>query len=194
MPALKKTDHVAKVVWLGSVAMDTPENRINSHGHAELSLDYGGVSGELHYGETRASCVRVKDLYKEGTEIRNVRQLSIISKEELDQIAAEVGLAEIKPEWLGATVVLEGLADFTHVPPSSRLQSPSGVTLTIDMENRPCIWPGKEIEREHPGYGPKFKQAAKDRRGVTAWVEHPGQLRLGEDLQLFVPDQRPWAP
>ena len=43
------------------------------------------------------------------------------------------------------------------------------------------------------GKGKAFKTAAKDRRGVTAWVEREGTLRMGDVLRLHVPDQRPWA-
>ena len=94
----------------------------------------------------------------------------------------------------GANMVLRGIPDFTHVPPSSRLLSPAGPSLTIDMENRPCVLPGREVEQEAPGHGAAFKPAAAGRRGVTAWVERPGTLRLGDRLSLFIPDQRPWAP
>jgi hypothetical protein len=91
-------------------------------------------------------------------------------------------------------MVLSGIPDFTHVPPSSRLQGPSGLTLTIDMENRPCVLPGREIEADAPGHGKAFKAAAAGRRGVTAWVERPGAVALGEELRLFIPDQRAWSP
>jgi len=138
--------------------------------------------------------MRVKNLYPTGTEIRNVRQLSILSREELSEITAEIGLDEMDPGLLGANLILEGIPDFTHVPPSARLQAPNGTTLTIDMENRPCVLPGREIEHQAPGHGAAFKQAAKGRRGVTAWVERPGRLQLGDELTLFIPDQRAWAP
>ena len=62
------------------------------------------------------------------------------------------------------------------------------------MENRPCNLPGREIEAEAPGHGKAFKAAAQNRRGVTAWVERPGSLALGDSLTLFIPDQRAWAP
>ena len=66
-------------------------------------------------------------------------------------------------------------------------------TLTIDIEKRPCVLPGREIEKDHTGFGPKFKTAAENRRGVTAWVERPGQLKRGDSLRLFVPDQPAWG-
>ena len=90
--------------------------------------------------------------------------------------------------------MLSGIPDFTHVPPNSRLQSPSGATLTIDMENLPCVYPAREIEADAPGHGEAFLKAAHGRRGVTAWVERPGNLRIGDKLRLFIPAQRAWSP
>ena len=66
------------------------------------------------------------------------------------------------------------------------------VTITIDTENRPCVLPGREIEQDSPGHGPKFKSAAENRRGVTAWIEREGLLRVGDTLRLFIPDQPAW--
>ena len=45
-----------------------------------------------------------------------------------------------------------------------------------------------------PGHGRGFKAAAADRRGITAWVEREGMLRVGEEIRLHVPAQRAWAP
>ncbi|MBO9451576.1 sulfurase [Tropicibacter sp. R16_0] len=191
MPVLKETQYAGEIVWLGHV----PSGRtLRAEAIDHLTCGFAGVPGERHEGVNRASCVRVRNLYAEGTEIRNVRQLTILSQEELDTIAGEMGLKALDPGLLGATVVIKGIPDFTFVPPSSRLQGSSGVTLTVDMENRPCVLPGREIEATSPGYGASFKPAAKNRRGITAWVERPGGLALGDRLQLFIPDQRAWAP
>lgn len=192
MAGLKQTEIVGEIVWLGLVPAGG--GSLRSQARTSLDLEFGGVAGEQHFGDRRPSCVRVKDLYATGTEITNARQLSVLSEEELDAIAQEMGLPDLDPSLLGASMVLRGIADFSHLPPSSRLQGPSGAVLTIDMENGPCIFPGREIEAEAPGFGPKFKPAARDRRGVTAWVERPGTLSLGDSLRLFVPDQRAWAP
>jgi MOSC domain-containing protein YiiM len=43
-----------------------------------------------------------------------------------------------------------------------------------------------------PGYGKAFKGAAKGLRGVTAWVEREGMLRVGDTITLHVPDQPVW--
>lgn len=191
MPALKPTDFHATVRWVGLVP-DAPKG-IASVPADCLVLGFDGPKGDFHSGLTRPSCSRVTSQHPRGTEIANARQLSVVSQEELDEIAAATGLDAIDPVWVGATLVIEGIPSFTHVPPSSRLQGPDGVTLVVDMENRPCHLPAKEIEPLHPGKGKAFKTAARNRRGVTAWVERPGVLRVGDSLRLHIPDQPVWA-
>ncbi len=192
MPALKPTELYATVTWLGHVGDPDPA-AIRSAPMQSVDVGFDGIAADVHAGVTRPSCVRVTSQYPEGTEIANVRQFSILSAEELAEIAEGVNLDQIEPEWLGATLVIEGIPDFTHVPPSSRLQSEAGTCLVIDMHNRPCVYPAKEIEKDKPGHGKAFLGAAKDKRGVTAWVEHPGPLAVGDKMRLHVPDQRAWA-
>ena len=190
MPALKATDFAAEVVWLGSVA--DREAGLTSQPLNWLDCGLDGPQGETHGGATRPSCSRVAHIYPRGTEIRNVRQMSILSEEELQAVAERMGLDRVDPAWLGVTVLVRGLPEFTHVPPSSRLVVKDGVSLTVDMENRPCQLPAQVIEGLKPGHGKAFKEAAKGRRGVTAWVERAGRLSLGDRLQLYIPDQPVW--
>ena len=191
MPALISTGLTARITWLGHVA-HRDRSEIETIRLTEMPLDWGGYAPDCHSGVTRPSCSRMLSQYKRNTEIRNTRQLSLVSSEELEQIAAKMALERIDPTWLGASVVVSGLEDFTHIPPSSRLQGPDGTTLTVDMLNQPCQLPAKTINMVHPGQGVRFKSAAKGKRGVTAWVERPGTLRLGDVLTLHIPDQREW--
>lgn len=191
MPALIPTDYFGTITWLGVVADSSVDLRAKPLARVDATLE--GFEGEGHGGLTRPSCSRVTAQYPKGTEIRNVRQLSVLSAEEMALIAADMGLDALDPSLLGASMVIEGIPDFTHVPPNARLQGASGATITVDMENRPCIFPGKEIEKDHHGYGPKFKTAAKNRRGVTAWVERAGRFSVGDKLRLHIPDQPAWA-
>jgi hypothetical protein len=190
MPALKATDIAAEIVWLGYV----PDRAaaLPSVAAPVLDLSFAGPAGEDHGGLTRPSCSRVMGLYPRGTTIRNTRQLSILSAEELDAIAADMGLPALDPALLGATMVLRGIPDFSHVPPSARLLSDSGACVTVDMENLPCTLPARPIEARHTGHGARFKAAAKGRRGVTAWVEAEGRVALGDRLRLFIPAQPGW--
>ena len=190
MPELFPTDHSATIVWMGMVPKDRADIRSRSIKSGFAS--YAGFEDDFHAGLTRPSCVRVKSQYTQGTEIRNARQFSILSAEELEAIASQIGVAALDPHLLGASIVLRGIPDFTHVPPNARLQAASGATITIDTENRPCVLPGREIEQDSPGHGPKFKSAAENRRGVTAWIEREGLLRVGDTLRLFIPDQPAW--
>lgn len=190
MPALKPTGFVGRVAWLGRV---TGERKLLTAEPAkELFASFAGIAGEAHQGRTRPSCSRVAAQYPKGTEIRNTRQVSILSLEEMADIARDMGLPSLDPALLGATMVIGGIPDFSHLPPSSRLQGESGATLVVDMQNRPCAIPAKAIEAACPGKGKLFLPAAKGRRGVTAWVEREGLFRLGDAVRLHVPDQRAW--
>ena len=193
MPALIATDHHATVTWLGYVP-DRDTRELRTEALEAMPLDWGGYAGDIHSGVTRPSCSRVTTQHPRGTTIANVRQLSICSAEEMAAIAAQIGLESLDPAWLGASIVIEGIPDWTHVPPSARLQAENGTTLVIDMENQPCQFPAMTIEKDRPGHGKGFKSAAAGRRGVTAWVERPGTLKLGDRLRLHLPGQRAWAP
>lgn len=191
MPALKPTLFSARIMWLGLVSDRATSLRATPRD--KVMATFAGVAGEDHAGLTRPACSRVASQHKRGTEIRNTRQFSIVSAEELAEIAARMGIARFDPAWIGASMVIEGIADVSHLPPSSRLQGPSGATLVIDMQNRPCHLPAKVIDADQAGLGGAFKKAANGRRGVTAWIEREGALAVGDTLVLHLPDQRAWA-
>lgn len=190
MPALLATKIVGTIVWLGVVG--NRDEKLQSDPRDQIVARFFGPDGEAHGGLTRASCSRVLAQYPRNTEIRNTRQFAILSAQELAAIAAAMGVADLNPTLVGASMVISGIPDFTHLPPSSRLQCASGATLVVDMENRPCTLPARPIETLHPGKGKAFKAAAKDLRGVTAWVEREGVLRVGDAVTLHIPDQRAW--
>ncbi len=190
MPALKPVSFDAEITWLGRV----PDRSVQLESVAcrALELTFAGPLGEAHAGLTRPSCSRVAALYTRGTNIRNTRQICIMSAEELALIARDMALAELDPTLAGASLVVRGVPDLTHLPPSTRLLAPGGACLVVDMENRSCTLPARPIERAHPGHGASFKPASQGRRGVTAWVEAEGTIHLGDRLRLFVPDQPVW--
>ncbi len=192
MPILEPTDITGTVVFLGIV----PDRGISleSVAQARVEARFEGLAGESHSGLVRASCSRVTAQYAKGTPIRNTRQLSILSREELAAVAAAMGLEALAPEWVGANLVLEGVPELTLLPPASRLIFAGGVSLTVDMENGPCQLPARVIEGRHAGRGAAFRSAAAGRRGVTAWVEREGRIELGESVRLHVPPQRLYPP
>lgn len=193
MPALKPTEYTCEVIWLGVVTNDDRKELL-SEVLEQVDLTFEGIARSFHGGLTRPSCSRVKSQYPIGTPIRNERQLSIVSAEELAQIAEQMGVDSVDPARMGASMVVRGLPDFTHVPPSSRLQAPSGATVVVDMENRPCQFPAKSMKHVMGDAAKGFKDAAKGKRGVTAWVAREGVVKVGDVLTLHIPDQRRWKP
>lgn len=191
MPVLSRTELTGKIAWLGLVA--DRKAKLSSDPVAQVDARFEGLVGEYHSGLVRESCSRVRDQYPVGTRIRNTRQISIVSEEEMAETARALALDDLAPEWVGANIVISGIPDLTHLPPSSRLTFEGGASLVVDMENAPCQWPAREIETHRPGHGKGYKAAAKGRRGLTAWVEAEGLIRLGDIVRLHVPPQRIYA-
>ncbi|MFV2003502.1 MAG: hypothetical protein ACC619_11040 [Paracoccaceae bacterium] len=107
MPALLPTNFAATVTWLGRVR--DRDASLRSSALDEVFASFAGVQGEEHAGLTRPACVRVSAQYPAGTEIRNTRQFSILSAEELAVIANKIGIEWIDPAWLGASMVISGI-------------------------------------------------------------------------------------
>jgi hypothetical protein len=158
-----------------------------------LKLLFSGPDGDCHAGLTRASDSRTLPVYPRNIEIRNVRQMTVISVEEMEEVARSMNLGAIDPTWLGANLMARGIPDLTLLPPSTRLQFPSGATLVVDMENLPCSQVSKVITEVHPTEGPEFVKAAKSKRGVTAWVEREGNVKRGDAITVWLPVQRHYA-
>jgi hypothetical protein len=159
----------------------------------ELRLGFDGISGDFHAGPTRRSGGR-EPWYPRGTEMRNERQLSIVAADELAVVAERMGLTEIKPEWIGANVVIEGVPNLSMLPAGTLLFFKGGVTIKIDAQNGPCRIAGRSIA-ENAGMADVeagallFPKMAKRLRGVVAWVEKPGAIKAGEEMSVRVPEQ-----
>lgn len=182
----------------------------------ELHLGYGGVAGDFHEGFTRKSGGR-EPWYERGTEMRNERQVSILSVEELAGIADNLGIVKLEAGWIGANLVLEGIPDASFLPSRTLLFFEGGVTLRIDGYNAPCRLAGGSIakhlgaERIDGGIGNiglddpaagkdefdwtrtdmalAFKNAAEMKRGLVAWVEREGVIKPGEAVTARIWEQ-----
>jgi MOSC domain len=156
----------------------------------QINLTFAGPEGDCHSGLTRKSDSRTLPLYKRDIDIRNVRQITILAEEELADIAQRLNIPKIDPAWLGANMVVKNIPDFTLLPPSTRLQFPSGATLVVDMENYPCSQIAKVVDRHHPGTQFNVVKAAMHKRGVTAWVEREGDVNTGDKIKIVTPPNR----
>ena len=154
-----------------------------------VKVTFAGFEGDRHASLTWKSDSRTP-YYPRGTEIRNVRQVSLISIEELREIARRMDLPALEPEWLGANLLIEGIPDLTMIPPSSRLYFPGDAVLAIDSENNPCIHPGKVIQSHFPeraGLAELFVESARHLRGLVAWVERPGTISQADPVRFEIP-------
>ncbi|RAL22728.1 MOSC domain-containing protein [Thermoflavimicrobium daqui] len=156
----------------------------------EADLTYGGIPGDRHFGITARADTR-QPMYPKDTEIFNRRQISILSVEELDVIAKELGVKAILPEWLGANLLISGLSNLTQLTMGSRLLFPSGAGLVCMGENRPCRFPGEVIQKNLPmvpELEKKFVRAAYKKRGIVCLVERPGTIKPGDQIKILVND------
>ena len=156
----------------------------------EIDATFEGLAGERHSGLVSLSDVRYRKQYEKDTPIRNTRQITMLSVEDLAQIAENLGIDNIEPEWLGGNLLVSGIPKFTEVPPSSRLIFSSGASLVVDNENEPCRYPADVVDRHHPGAGARFVAAAKNLRGTVCWVEREGRIKIGDKIALHIPPQR----
>jgi hypothetical protein len=158
-----------------------------------LRLGFDGIDGDFHAGATRRSGGR-EPWYPRGTEMRNERQLSIVAADELAVIAGRMGLAQLKPEWIGANLLVEGLPQLSMLPSGTLLFFKGGATVKVDAQNRPCRIAGRSVA-ENAGMADReagalqFPKVAKRLRGLVAWVEKPGTIAVGEEISVRVPEQ-----
>ena len=158
-------------------------------------ISYEGFSGDFHAGLTMKSGGR-QPHYPKGTQIRNYRQVSIVSHEELKSIADCMGIDKINPGWVGANLEVKEIPNFTFLPPSTRIEFTGGAVLVVNGENLPCINPGKIIQQNFPelkGLAESFSKNALGKRGVVAWVECLGTIQTGNDITLRIPQQKSWS-
>ncbi|MER9349362.1 MOSC domain-containing protein [Mesorhizobium sp. M0227] len=182
-----------KLVAKAAALYVAPSDHFQTRPVDELRLGFDGISGDFHAGPTRRSGGR-EPWYPRGTEMRNERQISIIAADELAIVAERMDLTEIKPEWIGANLVIEGVPNLSMLPAGTLLFFKGGVTIKVDAQNGPCRIAGRSIA-ENAGMvdveagALLFPKMAKRLRGVVAWVEKPGTVKTGEEISVRVPEQ-----
>jgi hypothetical protein len=148
-----------------------------------------GLIGDRHFGVMMLSNSRTPE-FQRGTIIRNRRQVSLVSQEDLDATAKELGIDEIKPEWLAANLLISGIPNFSQLPVGARFFFDGGLVLFNDGENLPCKIPAKTVQNQYQqidGIQQNFIRAAMHRRGLVAWVEHPSQLITPSTFEVELP-------
>ncbi|MDC0709904.1 MOSC domain-containing protein [Stigmatella sp. ncwal1] len=177
------TGHTVRVL-IGSEPKNHPAREVPE---GKVSLE--GFVGDRHAGLTRTSDVRTPWCPK-GALVRNTRQVSLVSTEELALIAAALEVPRVEAAWLGANLELAGVPRLTHLPPGTRLFFPEEVILTMEGENTPCRKAGRALQPWYPdreGLASRFVKAAHQRRGLVGWVDRPGVIRPGDPVRILLP-------
>jgi hypothetical protein len=162
-----------------------------THATEALTLTFEGIPGDRHYGWTRRSGSR-EPWYLRGTEMRNERQLSLLAPDELIEIAERLNVPEVKPEWIGGNLLIQGFPSFSMLPSSTRLMFEGGAVVVIDAQNGPCRFAGRSVAghyQDRPEIELAFPKVAKRIRGLVGWVERPGIVRPGEAVSARIPEQ-----
>ncbi|MDH3943147.1 MAG: MOSC domain-containing protein [Anaerolineae bacterium] len=158
-----------------------PGNSPVSTPQPALEIVAEGVHGDSHAGLTRI---------KNGEEIGNTRQVTVVSVEELDLVAGELEIPEIKAEWIGANILVEGVENLSSLPHGTRLHFPSGAVLFVEEANTPCSSAGRSIQArftDRTDLPAQFPKAAVGKRGLLAWVKQPGSVQLGDAVRIELP-------
>src|SRR6185437_4802493 len=88
-----------------------------------LTLTFAGIVSDRHCGPTRTAGAR-EPAFRRGTLLANLRQVSLVSMEELNIIASRMGLQRLDPGWLAANIAIEGAGPITQIPRGTVLRFP----------------------------------------------------------------------
>ena len=141
-----------------------------------------GVEGDSHAGTTVQHLSRVR---RDPTQ-PNLRQVHLMHRELLDQLAAE-GLA-VAPGQMGENLTTEGV-DLLALPTGTLLRlGPDGVVRVTGLRN-PC----RQLDDVAAGLMKRLVHRAADGStvrlaGVMAVVEAGGVVRAGDRIDVQLPD------
>jgi hypothetical protein len=169
-----------------------------THSSERLTLDLTGIPGDFHGGATRRSGAREPWLPR-GTVLRNDRQLSALSAEELQEVAASLDIEALPPEWIGGNLLIAGLERFSRIAPGSRLafgggwggvgRFDGGAVLRVEAYNFPCRQSGRAVAAlaGRPELEFAFVKAAAALRGLVLSVDLAGPVTPGDAVVVIPP-------
>ena len=157
----------------------------------QIEVDFNGIVGDHHAGASREAYSG--DRESKGTMLRNDRQWSGVSVEELAEISEQLDLAEpLAASTLGANLCFAGIPDFSLLPRGTRLKFPSGAALVVEEYNPPCLYMSAEVALKHATRSGtsltkgQWQKPASGRRGVVGVVDVPGVIRAGDEVVVDV--------
>ena len=182
-----------------------------THEVDSLEVDYRGIVGERHQAVTRPSGGRELKVYPRGTQIRGHRHLFVSCSSDVAELSRRMEV-EITAEMLGLNLLIdrEDGEDFsiTELPVGTMMLladeaavepvKPPLATLTNFVKQEGCGITGKLIADHYgdPALTRKFREVAKDHRGILCSVEFPVEttMLLKRGQRVFFRYSRALAP
>jgi hypothetical protein len=160
-----------------------------------LALGLDGIAGDRHGGFERRSSGR-EPWYPRGTPIRNGRHLSILSVEDLAEIARRLEVPAVDAASIGANLVVEGIPRLSMLPRGTRLSIGPAAALNVDDQNAPCRIAGRSLAKhlDRPDIELGFAKVAQRLRGVVASVDRAGEIAIGDEIVAHLPEQWIYRP
>jgi MOSC domain-containing protein YiiM len=156
-----------------------------------IEVGFAGIAGDGHAGASREAYAGERE--PAGTILRNDRQWSAVSAEELAEISQALDLAEaLKAATLGANLCLSGIPELSLLPRGTRFKFPSGAALVVEEYNPPCGDMGAQLALKHrrrdgSRLGDRdWLKPASGRRGLVGMVDVPGAIRVGDAVEVTV--------
>ena len=158
----------------------------------KLTLTWDGIKQDKHASRTVVAATQdaLANAVTKGSEILNLRQISLISQEELNEIALKMNVNEIPLNFMRANIVTSGFKHLTQLPFGTQIHFEFGAVLLLTGENHPCGVTGKRIQEsllEEKNIIASFVKEGEHKRGVTAIVLRPGLIYAGQEARVRIP-------
>lgn len=200
-------ENQAQVVGLNTVEGESGSPGIDLvHELTELDLDFDGVKTsefgrDRHYGQTRLAR-RYQIGSWAGRIVRNERQVSLATKEDLCEIADGLGISgiitdsnesvvEFMSQTMAVNLVIDGEDIKRYIGPGTKLMigSPeAGAIIDISEAHLPCKKPALSISRrlelDYEDLKSRFKEVSAEKRGFMAGVYSAGKIALHDQISF----------
>ncbi len=184
---------------IDSLFLGVIEEELIKRSVKQLEFRLDGVIGDRHAGFERVTW-EGDDKQVANTLRRNERQWSAVSLEELDEISEKMNLrVPLNAGDIGANFCVSGANNFSKLPKGTIFKFDSGVELTVEEYNPPCLGMSKNLAQKILDKNGNvldetlFLQVAKYLRGLVGVVEVPGIIHKNDEF-LIIPYTSPrWA-